>query len=456
MSQAHINVILADSQIPDILTNALQRVRATASFRPFSEVLRMAASPAADAYVIVLAPDIEIPPTRLRVLLDSIADQPRAVMILRPGAGFVRRISRPPTVPVCFFGGNSEEELAIRLEMMLEMRESLSTLHREGVENRSAESRAVQGYQAQLRMASQVQREFLPETPPSVGPVSFSVMYRPADFVSGDIYDIQQLDDDHIGIAIADATGHGIPAALLTVFVKRALRGTERANCGTRRVLSPAEVLTRLNHDLLEANLRQCQFVAAAYAVLNIRTLELEIARGGTPYPMLRRENGATECVRCDGGVVGIMPDAVYTSKRLQLRPGDCAILFSDGVDRLLMPLNNEERSIGFQAITSSSKRRSSFQRTDAARSESATDVAFGENNGEIATAVMEVPQVDTAESRNEAPADETLAGSPWLDLLSEQGVDIALDALATRHDSMRRLGAVLDDVTVVAIRIAR
>lgn len=453
MPQSHINVILAGSRIPDILSNALQRLRATASFRPLSEVLRLAASPSADAYVIVLSPDCEIPPSRVRVLLDRIADHPRAVMIFREGGGFLPRITRPPTVPVCFYSGTNEDELAVRLEMMLEMRESLCTLHREGVENRTSESRVVRGYQAQLRLASQVQREFLPENPPPVGPASFSVLYRPADFVSGDIYDIQRLDEDHVGIAIGDATGHGLPAALLTVFVKRALRGTERTG-GAQRILSPAEVLTRLNHELLEANLRQCQFVAAVYAVLNTRTLELEVARGGTPFPVIRRAGGDTECLRCDGGVVGIMEDATYKSCRVRLKRGDSVVLFSDGLERLVMPLRGE----------------SAYAVTDSIRFSRGRTDTFGHNNGhlpspirgtsrvaahpqEAATAVLEAPE--TAPTHDDGcPADETLAGTPWLDLLREQGVEIALDALATRHDTMRRLGAVLDDVTVIAIRI--
>lgn len=450
MPQAHIHVILADTSIPTILTQALRRIRATASFRPLSEVLRSAASPVADAYVIVLAPDHELPPARLRVLLDRIADEPRGVMIFREGGGFLRRIARPPTVPVCFFGGSDESELVVRLEMMLEMRESLSTLHREGLENRSAESRAVRSYQAQLRLASQVQREFLPENPPRIGPASFSVFYRPADFVSGDIYDIQQLDEEHVGIAIADATGHGIPAALLTVFVKRALRGTERAG-GGKRLLTPVEVLTRLNHDLLDANLRQCQFVAAAYAVLNTRTLELEIARAGTPYPVMRRANGTSECLRCDGGVVGIMPDARFTSRHVRLAAGDSVLMFSDGLDRLVMPPTGNEP--GFAPYMT----RKPVRVAKSTKSGGITTASLTDLNGSVsgsATAVLERPSTKSIPA-NETPPDETLAGTPWLDLLSCDGVDIALDALATRHDALRRLGAVLDDVTVLAIRVA-
>ena len=83
-------------------------------------------------------------------------------------------------------------------------------------------------------------------------------------------------------MAVADATGHGIPAALLTVYIKRALRGKEIEN-GSYRILSPDEVLSRLNDDILDARLSECQFVAAVYAVLNTTTLELTVARGGAP-----------------------------------------------------------------------------------------------------------------------------------------------------------------------------
>ncbi|HED52596.1 MAG TPA: hypothetical protein ENJ00_00130, partial [Phycisphaerales bacterium] len=75
----------------------------------------------------------------------------------------------------------------------------------------------------ELSLASNIQRELIPSNMPNVPGLDFGVLYRPAGFVSGDIYNIQQIDDKRIGFFIADAIGHGVPAALLTMIISRSL-----------------------------------------------------------------------------------------------------------------------------------------------------------------------------------------------------------------------------------------
>jgi serine phosphatase RsbU (regulator of sigma subunit) len=157
-------------------------------------------------------------------------------------------------------------------------------------------------------------------------------VYRPAEFVSGDLYDVQRLDEERVAIAVADATGHGIPAALLTVFVKRTMRGKETSIAGDR-LLAPDEVLRRLNRELLEADLAECRFVAAVYAVLNTRTGDVCLARAGAPYPVIRRSRGSLEVVRSAGPVAGVIAGAEFAAQRARLGPGDALILHTDGLD---------------------------------------------------------------------------------------------------------------------------
>ena len=107
----------------------------------------------------------------------------------------------------------------------------------------------------------------------------------------GDIYDVARLDEDHVAFFVADAVGHGMPAALLTIFLKRTLQTKEFTKDGYR-LISPDEALAHLNKELVQQQLSMCQFVTMAYAILNTKTLELSWSRAGHPSPMLLKTSG--------------------------------------------------------------------------------------------------------------------------------------------------------------------
>lgn len=92
----------------------------------------------------------------------------------------------------------------------------------------------------ELRLAARVQQDFLPKSMPKVANVRFQTLFRPAAHVSGDLYDVMRLDESHVGFYMADAVGHGMPAALLTMFLKQALV-TKDIFPGGYRLLEPAE-----------------------------------------------------------------------------------------------------------------------------------------------------------------------------------------------------------------------
>lgn len=187
----------------------------------------------------------------------------------------------------------------------------------------------------ELRLAAQLQRDMLPKHLPECEGVDLRVFFRPASYVSGDIYDLIQLDDEHIGVFLADAVGHGVPAALMTVFIKRSLR-TRRQKGNVREageIISPAETLDLLNRDLVSHQTGTVRFATAAYGILNTRTLEFTFARAGHPYPMLLRANGETEWIMPEGGLLGIFPEEKYEQCTLQLNPGDRVVVYSDGFE---------------------------------------------------------------------------------------------------------------------------
>ncbi|HLL89588.1 MAG TPA: PP2C family protein-serine/threonine phosphatase [Tepidisphaeraceae bacterium] len=184
----------------------------------------------------------------------------------------------------------------------------------------------------ELRLAAKLQQDFLPKSMPTLGNVRFHTLYRPAGYVSGDLYDIVRLDERHVGFYMADAVGHGMPAALLTMFIKNALVTKEIAE-GRYRLLDPAESLTRLNEAMVEQNLSQATFATAVYGIIDTQSLVLTYARAGHPHPILMRSDGALLELDADGGLLGIFSGEQFESRSVQLASGDRLFVYTDGVE---------------------------------------------------------------------------------------------------------------------------
>lgn len=184
----------------------------------------------------------------------------------------------------------------------------------------------------ELRLAAQVQREFLPTTLPRVEGLDVGVMFRPTGYVGGDVYDVQRLDEHHVGLWIADVVGHGVPAALMTMFVKAALP-TKDIGGGGYRVVPADEALGRLNHEMLTRELGKNWFVTACYAIVNCRTRALQLASAGHPPAMRVRADGTSETLQADGPLLGVFEDEVFEPLHTTLDEGDRLILHSDGFE---------------------------------------------------------------------------------------------------------------------------
>jgi len=197
----------------------------------------------------------------------------------------------------------------------------------------------------QLKMAGQVQRSFLPSTLPDNNFVQWATIFQPADWVSGDIYDITRLDEQHIGFYLADAVGHSVPAALLTMFLKQAI--TMRETKGNDyRIFSPEEVITDLNNKMVAQNLTGCLFATCCYCLLNFKDLQLTYSRAGHPYPILIRRGEKPRQLENRGGLLGIFEDAQFTQETIQLESGDKLFLYSDGIESLIGKCNDQSEFI--------------------------------------------------------------------------------------------------------------
>jgi len=187
----------------------------------------------------------------------------------------------------------------------------------------------------ELRLAARLQRDFLPRRLPEVGPANFAVLYRPVGWVSGDIYDIARLDETHVGFYVVDAVGHGMPAALFTMFVKTAMV-TKQISGSHYEIIPPHVSLTDLNVEICAQNFSTFPFCTCVHCVLDIESLVLTYARAGHPAPILLRPNEPPQTLNAPGSLLGVFPDETYESAQVQLAKGDRLVLYTDGAEAAL------------------------------------------------------------------------------------------------------------------------
>jgi len=237
------------------------------------------------------------------------------------------------------------EELEARLETAAALQPAIERLQRELQAKRKLQSQASakeKELNEELRLASRLQRDFLPRRLPEVGPVRFAALYRPAGWVGGDIYDVARLDETHVGFYVADAVGHGLPAALLTMFIKKAFQ-TKRIVGNTYQIVPPEAALEELNTDISEQQLSGCPFCTAVYGIIDTASLVLTFARAGHPEPVLIRPDGSCRSLPSRGTLLGVFPEETFESRQVQLAAGDRLVFYSDGIEPVLKDRSNDD-----------------------------------------------------------------------------------------------------------------
>ncbi|MHA7813473.1 MAG: PP2C family protein-serine/threonine phosphatase [Phycisphaerales bacterium] len=185
----------------------------------------------------------------------------------------------------------------------------------------------------ELASAASIQREYMPKALPEIDGIDMGIVYRPASYVSGDIYDIVELDEHHTGFFLADAVGHGVPAALMTMVISQGLHKTEGKG-DALRIVEPAEALRRLNQTMTKNAGEQARFATAAYAIHDKRSNTITVAGAGHPPSLLvRAGSGEVEQVESEGPLLGVFADLEFKQTTHQLNPGDVFIIYSDGFE---------------------------------------------------------------------------------------------------------------------------
>ena len=180
--------------------------------------------------------------------------------------------------------------------------------------------------QNELGLANGMQQSILPAKFPEGDRFKIHGIMEPARNVGGDFFDIVRLDADRYGLAIADVSDKGVPAALFMMSSRTLLKG---AAVGT---LDSSKVLNEVNNLLIEDN-RTGMFVTLLYGIFDPKTGEFEYSNGGHNPPLLARANGTAEYLDMPEGIaLGLFSEIPFGMKRVSLEPGDVLILYTDGV----------------------------------------------------------------------------------------------------------------------------
>ena len=190
--------------------------------------------------------------------------------------------------------------------------------------------RALFAIQDELRTAREIQDSILPREVPRLPGVAVEVRYLPMTSVAGDYYDFHAPPGGALGVLVADATGHGVPAALIASMVKVAF------SSHTEHAAAPHRLLAEMNEALRE-NVRE-QFVTAVFVHLDPAAGIVRAAGAGHPFPLLRRADGTVVALARPGLPLGLLAGAEYETVEALLGHGDRVLLYTDGLVELEGP----------------------------------------------------------------------------------------------------------------------
>jgi len=191
-----------------------------------------------------------------------------------------------------------------------------------------------------LEIARDIQRILLPSESPAINGFQISGINVPARQVSGDYFDYIRVDEERLGVAIADVSGKGVPASLIMAICRSVLRAEAARNP------SPADVLRKVNRQLYP-DIKEDMFISMAYLVLDHQHDGVTLARAGHDAPLLyQRQSQTITPIKSPGMVVGIDSGSVFdritVDFSVPLERDDCLVLYTDGVTETLNPEGDE------------------------------------------------------------------------------------------------------------------
>ncbi|MFH1732730.1 MAG: SpoIIE family protein phosphatase [Planctomycetota bacterium] len=181
-----------------------------------------------------------------------------------------------------------------------------------------------------LELAGRIQRDLLPRSLPQPAGMRLDVRYYPCDLIGGDFYDVRPLGPGRYGVLVADVSGHGVAAALYTMWL-RSLAGVLGAVADR-----PAQFLGAINRELSGVTLAE-SFATAFYAVVDVERREVTYCNAGHPPPVHFRAGGAQAGDLDTGGMLlGVVETGSYEAAAVSLEPGDLILCYTDGMTEVI------------------------------------------------------------------------------------------------------------------------
>ncbi|MBN1827069.1 MAG: SpoIIE family protein phosphatase [Candidatus Eisenbacteria bacterium] len=195
--------------------------------------------------------------------------------------------------------------------------------------------------QQEMRLAREIQKQFLPSAPPRIPSIEVAAINDPCEEIGGDYYDYVDLGGRSFGVAIGDAAGSGVTAALLMASLQASFRAEAVNNH------SPSDVLHRINNFTFQRT-HTARFVTFFYGLIDLKSGLFRYANAGHNPPILVGADGSSRFLTESDLILGVDADVVYHEHALQLRSGDLVVLFTDGVTD---ELNAEDESFGEERL---------------------------------------------------------------------------------------------------------
>ena len=341
MKQGTYKILVVDDE-PDVEPLVLQRMRRDIRSRKYEFVFAHNGVEAVellnkDESIDMVISDINMPQMDGLTLLEEISEiNPNIRSIIVSAYGDMKNIRTAMnrgafdfvTKPLDF--GDLRVTIERTLHHMEEWREALSSRDK------------LVALQNELNVASGIQQSILPTVFPSRDDYQIYASMEPARNVGGDFFDVVRLEDDRVGLAIADVSDKGVPAALFMMSSRTWMKGAAISSP------EPGTVLGEVNALLHEDNDTQ-MFVTVLYAVYNPETGEFTYASGGHDAPLLVHSDGSSELLPLTGGIaLGIVSDLAYGQNSVVLDHGETLVLYTDGVTEAM---NGEGEQFGIERL---------------------------------------------------------------------------------------------------------
>lgn len=234
-----------------------------------------------------------------------------------------------------------------------------------------------------LEAAAKMQRSLLPSSAMTVSGFVFDWIFCPCGFLAGDIFNFFELDEHHMGFYLLDVSGHGVPAAMLSVTLSKVLSSmTNQSGLlsssihNTHYEITSPEMLIRELNQRFQSN-DAMEYFTMVYGIIDTIDGKTKLVQAGHPYPIYQRKDGNVFLIGSGGFPVGMLPDTEYEEHEFYLCQGDRLFLYSDGITECsgknferfsterLMGLLQEWKSIPLKELMSGIEQKLRFWKGD-------------------------------------------------------------------------------------------